>query len=88
MPIRRSLDRSADSSDNRRMDLSEVPRHPVAVVAGKLKRTETAIRHLAVRHGIGTLLNSRLRLFSDADVEQLKAIVKAGPGRPRNPPAE
>jgi hypothetical protein len=65
------------------MDLAKVPRYTVAQIAGKLKKTTNAVRHAAKRHDIGTLSNPRLRLFSDADVIKLKAVLHDGRGRPR-----
>lgn len=64
------------------MELSEVPRHSVAHVAGLLQRSGSTVRHVAVEHQIGTLVNPRMRLFSDADIERLKQVMHDSRGRP------
>jgi hypothetical protein len=64
------------------MDDDRVPRHTVAQVAGQLKRPVQTIRNLVSEHNLGRLINPRMRLLSDADIEILKTVLHDGPGRP------
>lgn len=54
-----------------------------AQVAGQLGIARRSVQQLATYHGIGRLVTARLRLFSAADVERLRAISTGKRGRPK-----
>lgn len=52
-------------------------------VAERLGIDPSHVRRLAIRHDIGRKLSERVRVFSDRDVEALRAHLKPGMGRPK-----
>ena len=55
-----------------------------AQVAAALGVTDSHVRRLSIRHGIGTKLSERVRVYAPEDVERLRALLFPGRGRPRN----
>jgi hypothetical protein len=46
-----------------------------SIAARRLNRSERWLRTLCARHGIGKLINPRLRLLSETDLRRLRRIV-------------
>ena len=44
--------------------------------------TPQALSRVCAKHGIGTVVNPRLRLLSSADIETLRGLVRSKPGNP------
>lgn len=55
-----------------------------AQVAAALNIDDSHVRRLAIRYEVGRKLSDRVRLFSQADVETLRAKLKPGAGRPKS----
>lgn len=56
-----------------------------AQVADELHRPHSTVRNVAAAHGIGTLVNQRLRTFTRADVARLKRVFDGRKmGRPKS----
>ena len=55
-----------------------------SVDAARLLGVSTAtISRACTKHGIGTLMNPRMRVLSPEEVEQLRGIVRTQPGNPQ-----
>lgn len=64
------------------------PKYTCADVSRIIDRDPSTIRRHALMYHIGTLVTPRMRMFSESDLDRLKAIAASGAGRkpgPQNP---
>lgn len=52
-------------------------------VSDRLGTAPKTISNVASRHGIGTLVTNRTRLYTEADVERLRQYLRGKVGRPK-----
>lgn len=60
---------------------TDLPIRTTAQVAAAVGVTDSHVRRLSIRHDIGTKLSARVRVFTDADVTRLRALLHPGMGR-------